>query len=90
MKEPTVSQSMKFNTYEAVAQAQTQTETQVQPAPAPTPQVAPPSNTPPSTMSEEKREKPTELPKTASPLDLIGLIGLLSMSGGFVTQFLRC
>jgi hypothetical protein len=33
-------------------------------------------------------EKPKELPRTASPLSLIGLIGLLSMSG-YATRFFR-
>jgi LPXTG-motif cell wall-anchored protein len=32
---------------------------------------------------------PKELPKTASPMGLIGLIGFLSVTGGYVTRFFR-
>jgi hypothetical protein len=46
---------------------------EVTPAPAPTP---------------EEPQKPKQLPRTASPLSLIGLIGLMSMSG-YVTRFFR-
>jgi hypothetical protein len=60
------------------------------PAPAPA-EVAPapaPAMTPPAPMPETQ-EKPKELPKTASPMDLIGLVGLLSMSGAYLTRFFR-
>jgi LPXTG-motif cell wall-anchored protein len=41
-------------------------------------------------MPEEKpKEKPKELPKTASPMELLGLIGLASMSGGYLIRFFR-
>jgi hypothetical protein len=33
-------------------------------------------------------EKPKELPKTSSPMDLLGLVGLVSMSG-YMTRFFR-
>jgi hypothetical protein len=33
--------------------------------------------------------KPKELPRTASPMGLIGLIGLVSMTGGYVARFFR-
>jgi translation initiation factor IF-2 len=46
------------------------------PAPAPAPEPAP-------------APAPEKLPKTASPMDLIGLIGLVSMTGGFVRRFRR-
>jgi hypothetical protein len=48
----------------------------VQPPPAPSTEAAP-------------VEKPKELPRTASPMSLIGLIGLLSMSGYTTTRFFR-
>ena len=32
---------------------------------------------------------PKELPKTASPMGLIGLIGFLSATGGYVARFFR-
>jgi hypothetical protein len=50
------------------------------PAPAPAPEPAPP-------ISEEV--KPKELPKTASPLELIGLVGLTSSLTGCMTRFFR-
>jgi hypothetical protein len=52
--------------------------------PTPAPEVAPmpePTPAPP--------EPPKELPKTASPMSLIGLIGLLSCTTGCLTRFLR-
>jgi LPXTG-motif cell wall-anchored protein len=42
--------------------------------PAPQPEPAPPT--------------PKELPRTASPMELVGLVGLLSMSG-FATGYFR-
>jgi hypothetical protein len=57
---------------------------QVNPAPAPAPEMASPTP-----MSEQKQEKPKALPKTASPMGLIGLIGLASMSGGYLIRFFR-
>ena len=62
---------------------------EVQPAPAPT-EVAPAPAPPVTPMPEEKpKEKPKELPKTASPLELLGLIGLLSSSGSYLIGFFR-
>lgn len=54
----------------------------VQPTPAPAPEETSPA--PPEAPS-----KPKAMPKTASPLSLIGLIGLVSMSGGYLTRFFR-
>jgi hypothetical protein len=33
--------------------------------------------------------QPKQLPKTASPFELIGLIGLASSMSGFLTRFFR-
>jgi hypothetical protein len=55
--------------------------------PAPAPEVTPtpaPEVAPSAPMPETRQEKPKELPKTASPLELIGLIGLLSSSGSYL------
>jgi hypothetical protein len=64
------------------------------PAPAPTP--APestirskPEEAESTNMPEQTQQKPKQLPKTASPLELIGLIGLVSMTGGYLTRFFR-
>ncbi len=54
----------------------------VQPVPAP--QVNPPGSKP-----VEKQSRPEELPKTDSPMSLLGLIGLLSMSASYLTGFSR-
>ena len=64
----------------------------VTPAPAPTvtpePQAAPAVEpTPPVPISSAP--EPKELPKTASPMDLIGLIGLVFFSGGVSRKFFR-
>jgi hypothetical protein len=40
--------------------------------------------TPPATNDEPVTMASSSLPKTASPLPLIGLIGLLALGGGFV------
>jgi LPXTG-motif cell wall-anchored protein len=37
-------------------------------------------------MPEQQKEKPAQLPKTDSPMSLLGLIGLASMSGGYLTR----
>jgi hypothetical protein len=47
------------------------------PTPVPSPETAPP-------ISEEV--KPKELPKTASPLELIALIGIASSAAGYLTR----
>lgn len=57
------------------------------PEPEPAPVVTPtpePMPAPPAPVTEA----PKELPKTASPMGLIGLLGLLSITGYF-TQFFR-
>jgi LPXTG-motif cell wall-anchored protein len=64
---------------------------EVTPPPAPA-QVSPapaPEAANPSPMPEQKEEKPRALPKTASPMGLIGLIGLASVSGGYLIRFFR-
>jgi hypothetical protein len=40
-------------------------------------------------MPESREEKPKQLPKTASPLELLGLIGLLSTSGSYLIGAFR-
>jgi LPXTG-motif cell wall-anchored protein len=55
------------------------------PAPEPTPEVTLPP--PPAPIAEA--QPPKELPRTASPMSLIGLIGLLSMSGSLAGFFRR-
>jgi hypothetical protein len=51
------------------------------PSPAPTTETA--QNT------EAPQPQPKQLPRTASPLELIGLIGLASMSGSLIRFFRR-
>ena len=58
----------------------------ITPAPAPEPAPAPAVT---QTAPEAPQEEPKQLPKTASPLDLIGLIGLLSTSGSFIIGSIR-
>src|SRR5437868_2472436 len=64
-----------------------------QPVPPPEPEIMRSKPTPsvPESMPEPAppSEPPKELPKTASPLSLIGLIGLVSMTGGYLTRFFR-
>jgi len=55
------------------------------PAPEPTPEVTLPP--PPAPIAEA--QPPKELPRTASPMSLIGLIGSLSMSGSLAGFFRR-
>jgi hypothetical protein len=55
------------------------------PEPAPVPEPEPVVITPPPAPEPEA---PKELPKTASPMGLIGLVGLASMAG-YLTQFFR-
>src|SRR5262249_23152491 len=62
------------------------------PAPeiAPAPQVTPaPEVTPSPSIPEATKEAPKELPKTASSLDLLGFIGVLSTSGSHLIKLLR-
>ena len=66
------------------------------PAPAPAPAPAPPAAAP---SPEPTREEPpvgtsgviqrTELPKTGSPLPVVGSVGLLSLAGGFIFSMVR-
>jgi LPXTG-motif cell wall-anchored protein len=42
-----------------------------------------------TTEQKKTEEKPRELPKTASPMGLLGLIGLISLSGSYLTGFFR-
>ena len=82
--EPEVTRSKPEPEPEPITQAQPQQsviEEQVailEPPPAPAPQTEPAPS-----------EKPKELPKTASPFNLIGLIGLASMSSAYATRFFR-
>jgi cell division protein FtsN len=89
---------------QATAQAQTQPpeeseimRTKPEPTPQPTPLPAPeakpapaPEVRPPAPPAPESTlEKPKELPKTASPMGLLSLIGLVSTAGSFLTGFFR-
>jgi len=86
---------------EAVAEATPQPAPEVkQPEPAPLAETTPEQPTVqdrvaileiPAAPSTEPApvEKPKELPRTASPLSLIGLLGLMSMSGYTTTRFFR-
>jgi hypothetical protein len=58
------------------------------PTPPPTPAPAP-APTESMQQPEQTRSKPTELPKTAGELDLIGLIGLASITGSYLTRRFR-
>jgi hypothetical protein len=55
---------------------------EVRPEPAP-------AVTPPAPMPEATQEKPKQLPKTASPMGLIGLVGLFSTSASYLIRFFR-
>jgi hypothetical protein len=90
-------------TTEAVAQTTPEAQcepaiTRAKPEPAPEPAVQPAPEPKveeevaviqPETPAPIEEPKPVKLPKTASPLDLIGLIGLLSLTGGSVSRFFR-
>jgi len=65
------------------------------PAPTPAPAPAPPAAAP---SPEPRQEAPvgtsgviqrTELPKTVSPLPVVGSVGLLSLAGGFIFSMVR-
>lgn len=59
-------------------------------APAPAPSTSPSSESGTTqSMNEEAKTTPKELPKTGSPLELLGLIGLVSSISGYVTRSLR-
>jgi len=62
------------------AKPEPEVEVFVEPAPAPLPEPAP--------IVTPAPEPPKELPKTASSMDLLGLIGLLS-AAGYTTRFFR-
>jgi cell division protein FtsN len=59
------------------------------PAPEPAPAPRPVVTLPPPPEPIAQPEPPKELPRTASPMGLIGLIGLLSMSGSLAGWFRR-
>ena len=82
---------------EATVETQPQPESEIRTKPEPTPEATPEPQTPPQVtptpapevapsapMPEATQEKPKELPKTASPLELFGLIGLLSSAGSYL------
>ena len=56
-----------------------------QPTPAPTPEIVIVEQA----KVVETPAAPKELPKTASPLSLFGLIGLLSTMTGYLTRYFR-
>lgn len=59
-------------------------------APTPAPSTAPSSESQTTQpMNEQAKTTPKELPKTGSPLELLGLIGLLSSISGYATRFFR-
>ena len=64
----------------------------VQPAPEPAPVIE--NNEiaviePAPTPAPEPTPEPAQLPKTASPMNLIGLIGLASMAGSYIRRSFR-
>jgi hypothetical protein len=61
----------------------------VEPTPAPTPEISILQVEPTPAPTPTPVEKPKALPKTASDLSLIGLIGLVSTMTGYVTRFFR-
>jgi type II secretory pathway pseudopilin PulG len=72
---------------EPIPEATPEPPTPPQVTPAPAPEVTPtpaPEVAPSAPMPESKQEKPKELPKTASPLELFGLVGLLSSAGSYM------
>jgi hypothetical protein len=66
-----------------ISQAEPQQPEQPQTIVAVVQQPTAPATTP------EPTEKPKSLPKTASPFDLIGLVGVVSMSSAYTTRFFR-
>jgi hypothetical protein len=81
----------KMCTSTAEEKSQSQPDTMLS-KPTPAPEVAPPAPVPeavPPMPEPEQTPPPKQLPKTASQLDLIGLIGLVCMSGGYLTRFFR-
>jgi hypothetical protein len=61
----------------------------IAPAPAPTVETPSPAPTETAQNTEAPQPLPKQLPRTASPLELIGLIGLASMSGSLIRFFRR-
>jgi hypothetical protein len=78
-------------TEEPVSLAQSTRKTTVTPAPEPTPkaepakpaEAPPPATAPPPEPTRAAQPAPTELPGTASPIPLVGLLGLLSLAVSF-------
>ena len=65
-----------------------------QPEPTPAPEISQVTPAPQPQVEEQavlitEEPAPAQLPKTASPMSLIGLIGLASMSAGYVTRRFR-
>jgi hypothetical protein len=62
----------------------------VEPTPAPTPEIqVEPTPAPQVEPTPAPVEKPKALPRTASDLNLLGLVGLLSTMTGYLTRFFR-
>lgn len=83
-------------TEEPVTMAERSTKTTVTPAPEPPAKAEPPANEAQPAEEEaapapepEPQPAPAELPKTASPIPLIGLLGLLSLVGSFGLKAVR-
>jgi cell division septation protein DedD len=75
-------------TEEPISVAERSTRTTVTPAPEPAAKAEPPATEAQPVEEEaapqpEPQPAPTELPKTASPIPLIGLLGLLSLAASF-------
>ena len=71
-----------------VAQTRTPTPTPA-PPPAPTAETAPTPRPEPAPAAVAQAEKPTKLPDTASPLPLVGTVGLLLVGGYFGARAFR-
>ena len=83
---------------EAAAEATAQPERVIiiaSPEPEPAPEISQVTPAPePQTVTEtavlvEEQPAPAQLPKTASPMSLLGLVGLASMSAGYLTRRFR-
>jgi len=75
----------------STASLNSQADTNNSPASGP-PSYAPPKNQATGTSGQNpapRQQASTELPKTASPFQLIGLIGLLSLAGAFGLRLAR-
>jgi hypothetical protein len=74
---------------EASAQARVQEQPEPEPAPAPAPSEQPRGVGTSGAQAESQSARADELPRTASPLALSGIIGLLSLAGAMGVRAMR-